>query len=460
MSSPTTAHPPGQWQNIPFAPRRWPFFYGWAVVAATTVGVIASIPGQTMGVGVFTDHLISALGLTRVQLSTAYMIATIFSSFLLPLAGTALDRLGGRTMVVGSAIGLGISMLALSLAGSDRLSALNGNDSLYLAMAVITACFLAMRFFGQGCLTMGSRVTLSKWFDHRRGLATAISGVFIAFGFNGSPVALNWLVETAGWRGAALILAGAVGIGMSVLAWVFYRDNPEECGLVMDGVHDEAWRARMAARVPETRMEFTRREASRTGAFWVFALGTATQSLAITAITFHIASLGAESGLSRGESYAVFWPMSFFGIAANFIGGWASDRTRLKYLLLIMMAAQAIGTTGSLDFGEPTGRMLFTVGYGVSGGLFGTLTTVTWPRFFGRRHLGAISGLHMSIMVFASAIGPVLFAEARSITGSYQEVILACWFMPVAVLLAGLGADNPQERLEPEALTETSPVID
>ena len=73
-----------RWQDIPFAPRRWPFFYGWVILAASTVGILASIPGQTMGVSVFTDHLIAALRISRVQLSTAYMFGTVASSFMLP----------------------------------------------------------------------------------------------------------------------------------------------------------------------------------------------------------------------------------------------------------------------------------------------------------------------------------------------------------------------------------------
>lgn len=433
------------WQNIPFAPGRWPFFYGWIIVAATTVGIIASIPGQTMGVGVFTDDLIRTLGLNRVQLTTAYMFGTIGSALLLPFAGTILDRVGARAMVVVAALGLGVSMVALSL--SPKLIHLNGIESPWFALFVAFGCFLMMRFFGQGCLTVSSRVALSKWFNHRRGLAQAISGVFVTFGFNGSPRLLNDLVQAVGWRAAALVLAAIVGVGMSVFGWIFYRDNPEQCGLSMDGVMDEAWHAKMAAKVPDIKHEFTRREAIRTWAFWVFSLGISTHSLLITAVAFHIASLGAQMGLTRDASYNVFIPMSLFGIAANFLGGWLSDRIRMKWLLLTMMLFQGIGTTGLLHFGDPRGWYLLVVGYGIAGGLFAALITVTWPRFFGRAHLGAISGVNMSIMVFASAIGPVLFAEAHAITQSYFEVILACWFMPIVFVVLGIMAENPQERV-------------
>ena len=75
---------------------RLPFFYGWVVVGASTAGVLMSMPGQTMGVSVFTDPLIEATGLDRLSLSNAYLLGTLGSAALLPHAGRLIDRLGVR----------------------------------------------------------------------------------------------------------------------------------------------------------------------------------------------------------------------------------------------------------------------------------------------------------------------------------------------------------------------------
>jgi OFA family oxalate/formate antiporter-like MFS transporter len=433
-----------RWSDIPFAPRRWPFFYGWVILAVTTVGTLASLPGQTMIVGVFTDHLIAALAVNRVQLSTAYMLGTIGSSLLLPFAGGVLDRIGARAATAAASLGLGVALLVL--ASSDHLAAALPLQPQVAGLASAAVAFLLMRFFGQGCLTLTARVTLSKWFNHRRGLAVGIAGVFISFGFNSGPVIFHTLVEDLGWRLAALTLAGVLGVGMSLFGWIFYRDNPEECGLAMDGVDDPAWHRRMEARQPTIHREYTRREALRTPAFWAFTFGLATEAFILTAVTFHIAALGAELGVSRASAYAVFWPMSFFGVSANFLGGWASDRYPMKWLLLLLGLSQAIGTVGVLNFAEPVGRALMIGGYGTSLGLFGCLLTVPWPRFFGRRHLGAINGLVTSVTVFASAIGPVVFAEAAATAGSFLPVKAVSLVLPVAAVLLALGADDPQVR--------------
>ncbi len=98
----------------PFAPRKLPFFYGWWIVAVGTLGILASIPGQTMGVSVFTDHLIEVTGLSRLALANAYLIGTLASGLLLPLGGVLLDRFGARVLAVAACVGLAATLLFLS----------------------------------------------------------------------------------------------------------------------------------------------------------------------------------------------------------------------------------------------------------------------------------------------------------------------------------------------------------
>ncbi|MBW8016491.1 MAG: MFS transporter [Planctomycetes bacterium] len=86
-----------KWANTPFAPAKCPFFYGWVIVAVSTMSIIFSMPGQTAGIGIFTDYIIDALDITRNQLSLAYMIGTIASGLILPFAGKILDQVRAAT---------------------------------------------------------------------------------------------------------------------------------------------------------------------------------------------------------------------------------------------------------------------------------------------------------------------------------------------------------------------------
>ena len=427
--------------DFPFKPRRFPFFYGWVIVIVTTIGIIMSIPGQTMGVGVFTEFLIDYTGLSRLQLSFTYMTGTIISSLIVTLSGGLIDRFGTRIMIVVASLGLACSLLMLSATGSVigwLEKYLPGLSRPVISVAVMIFIFLWLRYFGQGIMTMVSRIALSKWFETRRGFAAGISGIVASFAFSGSPLVLNILITQQGWIKTAIDLALICGLGMALVGWLFFRDNPEECGLEMDGKAS----AKQDLESETLERATTLKEAVKTYNFWVFNLGLCSYSLIVTGVVFHMSSIGGLAGLTRMESFAIFLPMSVFSLITHFISGWISDRISLKYLLMIMMAATGMGLMGFLDFGSVWARMLVVVNLGIMGGLFGCLSVVAWPRFFGRKHLGAISGLSMGCMVFASAIGPPIFGLAENLSGHYHSAFWVCIMISAVLFIASTQATS------------------
>lgn len=397
--------------------------------------MISSIPGQTMGVGVYTDFLIQNSHLTRMQISMAYMTGTILSSLLLPLAGRYYDLVGGRIMIVFAGIGMGISLLlfAESLTIIQLVHSLLPNISILTSeLLVITVIFLLLRQFGQGIMAMVSRNTLAKWFERRRGMVSGISGIFVAFSFSGAPLFMNIIIEDHGYSGSMILMAIIFGFGMAFIGWLFFRDKPEDCGLLMDGVKITSLNTTNLFPEPE----ITLKEALRTYNFWIFCLGLCSASLIVTGLTFHISSIGALAGLSRIEAYGLFLPMSVISVLSHFIAGWASDRMPLKYLLMILLAGLALGSLGILNLESFWFRLMLIIGFGVQGGIWGCLTLVAWPRFYGRKHLGAISGVFMGTQVFASAIGPPVFGLSESLNGDYYS---AAWISVALNLLLLLG---------------------
>ncbi|WP_245916148.1 MFS transporter [Aureicoccus marinus] len=101
-------------------PARSRLFYGYVVLFIGTLGVWCSIPGQTIGVSVFTDPVMDALGLSRDQFSNAYAIGTILSSLFISKAGRWFDRFGARYVAFAATLMLAFSVLLCSQA--DRMS--------------------------------------------------------------------------------------------------------------------------------------------------------------------------------------------------------------------------------------------------------------------------------------------------------------------------------------------------
>lgn len=420
--------------ELPFAPRRVPFFYGWVIVVVATVGTLASIPGQTMGVSVFTDALLEATGLSRLAVSNAYLGGTLLSGLSLPYAGTLLDRLGARSTALIASLVLGFTLLFLSVV--DRVAALFGGTTL-MTVVLLTAGFYALRLSGQGTLTMVSRTMLGRWFDRRRGLASGLSGVAVGFGFGYAPRLLDGWIEAATWRGAWQQMALLVALGMSFVALAFFRDDPESCGLRMDGAPAPAEHEPL----PPAEVTYTRGEALRTLAFWAVSFALSTQSLVLTGVTFHIVDLGAGVGLDRAAAVAVFLPLAVVSTAVGLVGGIVGDRVPVRALVLVMMAGQALGLYGAVDLSSRAA--LFVLGFGISGGLFGPLSTIAFPRFFGRRHLGAIVGAEMMCLVVASALGPSLLAASKSMLSSYAPALYASLALPALACVLALTFRHP-----------------
>ncbi len=430
----------------PFDPSQLPFFYGWVILAACTIGVIMSIPGQTMGVSVFTDYLIEATGISRLQLSNAYLIGTVTSGLLLPFGGVFLDRFGTRLSVVLASVWLGLTLGYMSVCDRIAVSLTqtwNLSSSSYVAFGVLVVGFTSLRFSGQGMLTMASRNTLGKWFDRRRGLASGIAGVFISFGFASTPSILNTWIEATTWRWTWVSMGVIIALGMGSLGWAFYRDNPEECGLHMDGKNPPPMPKKSQDSIDRFR-DFTRSEALRTPAFWAVTLALSCQALAITGITFHIVDLGAEVGLTKAEAVALFIPIALVSTVMGSLMGLAADRIRLQFLFMGMMTALGIGIASMANLDIVALRGFAIAGLGSSGGCFGTLSAVALPRFFGRTHLGAISGVQMMSIVFASAVGPSWMAFSKDYLGSYQMGLYSFCIFPPIILLLNLVAPNPQ----------------
>lgn len=434
-----------QLAHIPFSPAKCPVFYGWPIAAAGALGVLMSVPGQTMGVSVFTDSLLTALDLTRNQLSTAYMCGTVGSACLMPYAGRVYDRLGSRVMAVLASLCLALALVVLSrsdaLAG--HVASLFGLVAPTAAYAVIVLGFFALRFWGQGVLTLTSHNMVSKWFDRRRGLATGISGILSALGFAIAPLALDILIRRFGWRGAWMVLAALIGGIFAVVASALYRDNPEDCGLRPDGVSEDDYGVSGTEATAE--VSWTLAQARRTGVFWIFSLSLALSALYTTGLTFHGVSIFEAAGMQRSEAVMIFLPISAVAVLARFASGWLSDRIVLNILLAVMLAAMATSMIGlsHLRAGWPV--VMVIAGNGAATGVFGLLSAITWAKYFGRCHLGAISGLNMCMIVLFSAVGPVLFSQSLSWTGTYRFAALVCLIATAVLLAASFQVRRPMQ---------------
>jgi MFS transporter, OFA family, oxalate/formate antiporter len=437
-----------KYAKIPFGPSKWPFYYGWFIIALGTLGIIMSIPGQTIGVSTFTDSLIEVLNISRDQISLAYMVGTILSSFLLTKAGRLYDSHGARLVGGIGSVGLGISLIILSQV-DEIINALGAYGRVVPVVLIMVVGFGFIRFFGQGVLTLVSRTMMMKWFDSRRGFATSFSNVFTALGFSMAPVYIEFLIQEFDWNGAWMVMGVTSAFIFPIVIFVFFRNSPIEVGLLPDGGTVQKKTKKMLFPVVK---EFTLSEVRVTLIFWVFSLFLAMQSFYITGFTFHVVSIFESVNMERSDAIGIFPPMAYISVFASLFFGWVSDHIKLNYLLYSKGIASCIGLVGLIFLGQyEFAYYLLILGTGLMTGLFGVISAVSWPRLFGKSHLGAISGFNMTIIVFGSALGPMLFSLSESQTGNYIVAAGITLFLFLLLTVMATRIINPQIALNQTA---------
>lgn len=415
----TVAHKPSFISSLPF-------YYGWVILAVGAIGVLASIPGQTMGVSVFTDHFITALSLTRVGVSASYMIGTLASSLIIPFAGIFYDRKGARLTAGLATFFLGLFLLLLSFS-QTIVGAVTNTLSLspqVVTMVVLTLGFFGIRFFGQGVLTLVSRGMVARWFSSRRGLAVGLMGLVTAFGFSYAPRPLQSLIDALGWSGALVALASLLLAVFLPLFLLTFRSDPASVSMEME----QGMIARKDTKgtsIGDALHPMDVAEARKEGRFWLILLAMGFWALFSTAFTFHVVSIFSEFGQTAQEAVSIFLPISVISVIARFGGSYLSDRFPIKGLFIVFGISLFLTSLSLVFFSIPVVRLLFLLPYGMASGLFGMLNIVTWPKLYGRKHIGAISGFAMSIVVAGSAIGPWFFSLVYDVFGSYKNAGMA-----------------------------------
>ena len=445
----------GDW---PYQAGRTPIFYGWVIAFISTLGFLFSVPGQTMGMAVFADAFIVSFGLSRTELSLAYMLGTIGSALFLTKAGRLYDQLGARIMLTASALGLGCALVFISsidLVAQQVLQWVEVDLSI-ITFPLILLGYFGVRFSGQGVMTSVSTNMLLLWFKRNRGRVLGFRGVFISLGFSLSPLLLAALIDDFGWRDSLLLLALVVGPGFALISFLVVRDRPEVCNLQIDGsrARPKVEKASAAFSESSSSSDLSLSEPSdldlaqvkRNPIFWLYSSALSMHALFGTAVTFHIVAIFAEAGRGRDEAFAYFIPQAIITVVVNLAASTLADYMRLKPFLLVMLVSFLFGAVGLMNLETNIGYWFLVAGFGVGSGLWGTLSNLVFIRQFGATHLGEITGLNTAFTVFGSAIGPLIFSVALDLTGSMFNAALICVGLLVVLLVAAILIRQPLDQ--------------
>lgn len=449
-----------------------PLFYGWVMLAITTLTTMATAPGQSFVVGAFSEAIRADLQITLGEFAGAYMIATFLASLPLTLVGRLSDKLGTRSvmMVVAVLLGLACMIIAALALGVQRLipePPLNH----FATLATLTISFFLLRFLGQGALGLVSSHALAMWFERKLGFAEAIRHLGMPLALALLPAAIVLGIDSFGWKPTYAALGLLVWIIVLPLVAIAHVNKPEDLGQHVDHdrfehTHDTHEQVNIELDAPsigeggdlhtptgrsaETALhQFTLKQAMRTPSYWIVTATMVLSAAVGTAFVFHAQPMMSDLTLPpERTAAAVVATLGVISLITSLPFGYLVDRFRPRYLLAITGLFLAVScllyATASRT---STPALMAHASYfflALSQGLLFLLASPIFARYYGRTHHGAIRGSLTTFMVIGTSAGPFVFAAARSFTGNFAAIYSAAAVIAIVLAIWATRLQQPQ----------------
>jgi MFS family permease len=462
----------------------------WVHIAVAALAMVATLPGRTHGLGLFTEPIRRTFGLDTESYGFLNMWATVLGALFCLPCGWLLDRLGTRGVLAGVMLALGAVVLVMSQVQGDwvwHLTVPGGSFSVVL-LGDLFLLVLLTRGLGQSALSVASLSLIGRTASRGTGLSMGVYAVLTSAGFIGAFAVLGALVRQHPneWRGLWAGIGAAV-IAAAVLSALLVRNrllaaNPADHGREVAGEPAES--------------SLTLRQALRSPAFWTFGVAvsffgmvsagtslfnesilndllrrelerqalpaTAASTVGVVGSPTAPAPLLAASALvsarADSEIKRIFVNVTLLGIpiglASNLLGGLLATRWSLSRLLALAMAGLAAALCAFPWIQTETQVYLYAALVAASGGTITVCFFAVWRVGFGPAHLGKIQGAAQMLTVLFSAFGPLLFGSVRTRLGSYLPLFPYLAAVSLALGLAtwwaGLPRRGPADRLAAE----------
>ena len=412
------------------------FYYGWVIVAIFILTGITQSGQFNLSMGLFIKPISEDFGWNRSVFVGALSVGSVLGGVTALLVGPALDRFGPRYVVTGGFLLAGGGLLGLTFA--------HGLWQFYLVI-------IFMRLGLQGVLNIATAVTVPKWFVRKRGRALAVAGFGSVIGNGTTPIFSQALITQFSWRVSAFTL-GLIALLTMIPAAVFLRRRPEDMGLRPDGDLEEktqgAQGARLgAARVEREEVSFTLRQTLRAPKFYLVLTIVSMGLFVVSGVSLNFLAYVSDQGLSPGSAVFLVTVWSFLASAGSLTAGTLADRFPLRFIMGVTYLGLAATMLLLLNIDTLSLGMLFAVPYGLLFGAQVTLQYLVYPTYFGRRSLGAISGVTQMVQTVVIALGPLAAAVMFDATGEYNIIFMIFMGLLSVAGVAAFLAKPPKEPL-------------
>jgi len=415
------------------------------VVVAGSVLLLVQTGCVISAFGAYLVAITADTGWSPGIVAVAFAIIQLGNGTISPVTGWACDRFGTRAV---AALGT-----LLTAAGCVMVAQAGSSGGFIGAVVVVSL----------GCSAAGITpltVAVVQSLTDRRTLALGLLPSGIALGGLLVP-AVVWLLDTAGWRTAFLVVAAVTTVvGLVACIWL---PGP----LASSSSRRRLRRRRVAVAAPDAAVsavaapgpvagpDMDLRAAVRTSAFWLLVVGHGCALVAVGAMNLHLVPLMTHGrGFDLAVAGLAVAGMSVTQLIGQLVTGVVGDRFDKRRLAAGCMALQTAVLVVLALSSNLVVVFAAAMLHGLAWGLRGPAMNAIRADYFGTRAFGTITGWSMGFVSLGMVGGPLLVSVFAEGPGGYPVGFLAATAATVAGLVAFLVVRPPRPR---EPVTSTVP---
>jgi MFS family permease len=360
-------------------------YYGWWIVLAAFLNLFLVVGIPFYGFPVFYPYFVESLGFTRAQVTQGFLLGFLFAG--LPfgiLAGTLIDRIGARVVILA---GVGLAGLSLLLMGGMK----RFWQFEVLCIVEVIGYVLAG--------PIANQVLIARWFGRRRGRAMGYAYLGLGLGGVAAPLLVNFLARSWGWRRGLELLGTFILLVLFPIGIWVTRSAPEDCGIDPKAFGEEVAPLENLPALSATSAGVS--EAVRAAAFWLIVAGSTLAIGTIGAVIQHFILFLKDAGYSATAASQYSTILLTASLGGRVVVGYLADRFRKSYLMGLFYFVIGASVFLLAYPKSPAVLVSFAVVFGFAMGADYMLIPLVTAECFGTAALGKL----LALIIMGYSIG-------------------------------------------------------
>ena len=337
--------------------------------------------GQTFFIALFNDDIKNYYSLTDGQFGLIYALSTTLSSLLLINVAKLIDFIDLRIYSIIITTGLIITCISIYILPFNIF---------YLVIII-----LSLRFFGQGAMTHAGITSLTRYFGKDRGKAISFGNLGGMLGVMFLPIIVVYFKNFFSFREIWLFSSLSLIIFLPIL-YITLNNQKQRQKKFKESIQGsfKKWKTI---------------DVIKNKKFLTYLPITTFFSFIGTGLMFHQIFIFSQKGWTIDMLGVGFIFLGGFSILGLIIGGPLIDMLNPQKAILYLLLPIFLAILILLAFDSFIFLLIYMSLYGFNLGISSPFTGSLWAEIFGLESLGTVKALFHALVVFASALSPVVF---------------------------------------------------